>query len=509
MMLRHTTFVFASLALVAGPPKLPLPEAPVRMVIPDVPAFDAALAGSYRQFLRGAPASGDPLVSAWRKTQVGSKLEDQWAKFSGSLPLAWDEIRKLQPSSLGLALLEVGHLEAVLVLETPLAALPMAIPSGETKVHGGISYTLVVAGAGDNSEDPDRRMGLAWARTGPFIFFATSERALKLALDESLAGHGVASPMAGLVAMELDLDRLRKDRYFRREFLFPEGPETGKLRAALRQEGDHLVEVREGSHEPRQAVFTFDAPGAAAAGWEPEGTAFWPAFRRGLLEPIPSPLDRPLPSVRPLPATARATQEDRYLVDFTRPKLAEGAAPWEEGELAAWNTLLQRTPISSWGYWLDQDGTRRMVFAWPEAQDGAFLEACRSTLARRAGRTTVVKVGDAQELRVGPNLPALALRRTAGFLWVAPSAKALQSVPAPQAGGELIRWSRLDLASVRGEAARWAKVEGPARPEQVRPLSDRVLGLLGWIPATPSMSVERRKSATGWTEKVVFGGQGR
>lgn len=509
MMPRQLILFSAALALTAGDPKLPLPEAPLRMVIPDVASFDAALTGNYRRFLTGSPRPGDPLVSAWRKTQVGSKLEDQWAKFSASLPLNWDSIRKLQPKALGLALLDVGHLEAVLLVETPVAVLPIAFPAGEKKVYGGVAYTLAMQGTADGSEDPDRRMGLAWARQGPWLFLATSERALKLALDDALNGRGIAAPLAGLVSMEIDLDRLRKDRYFRREFVFPDGPETGKLRTALRKEGGHLVEVREGLTEPRNAVFTFEAQGAATAGWEPEGTAFWPAFRRGLLEPIPLLLDQPVPSVRPLPAATSAAAEDRYLVDFTQPKLAAGAAPWEEGELATWKTLLERTPISSWGFWVGPEGTRRMVFAWPEAQDAAFLEACRATVARRAGSATVVKEVTAQEIRVGPGLPALALRRTAGFLWVGPTARSLQSVPAPTASGDLIRWARLDLAAVRGEAARWAKLEGPARPEQVRPLSDRVLGLLGWLPATTSISVERRKTRTGWTEKIIFGQSAR
>ena len=508
MMPRHSIFLCASLLLAAGEP-FPLPEAPLRMVIPDVQAFDAALTGSYRLFLEGTPRDDDPLVSAWRKTQVGSKLEDQWGKFSGSLPLTWSEIRKLQPKSLGLALLEVGHLEAVLVLETTLAALPIPFPAGKKKLHGGVAYTLVMAGTADGSDDPDRRMGLAWARKGPFLFLATSERALKLALDESLGGRGVVAPMAGFIAMELDLDALRKDRYFRREFLFPEGPETGKLRTALRKEGGHLVEVREGRTEPRRAVFTFEAPGAASAGWEPEGTAFWPAFRRGLLEPIPVLQDQPVPAMRPLPAATAATPEDRYLVDFTRPRMAEGALAWEEGDLTTWKALLKRTPVTNWGYWVGSDGTRRMVFAWPEAQDQAFLEACQATVSRRAGKTTLTKEGEVQELRAGPNLPTLAVRRTAGFLWVAHSAQALRSVSAPRPGEALIRWARLDLGAVRGETPRWAKAEGPARPEYTRPLSDRVLGLLGWMPATTSISVERRKTATGWTEKIVFGSEGK
>ena len=494
-----------SLGLIAGDVKPPLPEAPIRVVIPDVPAFDAALKGAYRRALTGNPKPNDPVASAWRKTQVGSKLEDQWMKFSKDLPLTWDEILKFHPKSLGLALLEVGHLEAVLVMETPLAALATALPAGTHKSHGGVSYDLVAAGAADGSDDPDRRMGLAWARMGERLILATSERALKLAIDEAQAGRGFTAPLPGIVSMELDLEVLRKDRYFKREFLFPEGPETGKIRAALRLDGGHLVEVREGVNDPRGSVFTFEAPAAAAQGWEPEGQEFWPAFRRGLLEPIPNPADKPVPALVPLPSAARQATEDRYAINLTQPMLVAGASPWEEGDLKPWKALLDKKPILSWGYWITQDGARRLAFAWPEAMDAEFIELCRVTVARRAGKATVAKIGDAQEIRVGPGLAALAIRRTGDFLWVGQHAQDLQNAPSPKSDAGLIRWAKVDLGAVRAEAGRWAKAEGPARPEQVRPLSDRVLGLLGWMPATTSIWVERRKTSAGWEEKIVFG----
>jgi hypothetical protein len=47
-------------------------------------------------------------------------------------------------------------------------------------------------------------------------------------------------------------------------------------------------------------------------------------------------------------------------------------------------------------------------------------------------------------------------------------------------------------------------VEGPAQPEQVRPLSDRILGMLGWMPATRAVRVERRRDKDGWIETVAF-----
>jgi len=505
--MRSLTPVFLLGALVslrAAEIRMPLPKAPVRVIIADVKAFNTALTGSYRQFLRGTPEATDPLLSAWRKTQVGSKLEDQWSKFAETLPLDWGTILKLQPRSLGLALLEVGNLEAVLVLDTPLATLPLEIPAGESKTHGGITFTTVVRGAGDASDDPERRMGLAWARKGTRLFLATSERALKLALDEAQGNGGVSPSLPGLISLELDLEALRKDRYFNREFLFEPGPETGILKAALRPEQGHLVEVREGRTEARDTVPIFKVSGAASVGWEPQGTEFWPAFRRGLLEPIPTPAEKPVPTLRTLPEAAQGSVEDRYAVDFTRPKLLATAAEYEKGELEAWEALLAKTPIPSWGYWVGGDGSRRMVFPWPEGQDAAFLEACRATTARRAGRATAVKVGDTSELRVGPGLSALALRRTGAYLWVGHSAASLKDAPTPQPEAALVRWAHLDLGAVRREAARWAKVEGPGSPEQVRPFSDRVLGLLGWMPATRAISVERRKTPEGWRERITF-----
>jgi hypothetical protein len=145
----------------------------------------------------------------------------------------------------GFALLEVGHLEAVLAIDTPLARLPVAPRAGTARTHAGVPYQLVAPGAADGSEDSDRRMGLAWARMGSVLLVATSERALRLAVDESLAGRGFAAPLPGLISLELDLEALRKDRYFRREFLFGEGREEGKVRAALPLEIGQLSEERE------------------------------------------------------------------------------------------------------------------------------------------------------------------------------------------------------------------------------------------------------------------------
>ena len=504
-MIRSILFATLVFALQAQAP-LPLPDGPVRLVIPEAAAFDAALTGGYRQCLNGEPREDDPLVTAWRRTQVGTKLEDQWSRLSADLPWTWDTIRKLQPRAVGLAILDVGHLEAVLVIETPLAQLPVTLPKGQARTHGGVSYAFVAKGAADGSEDKDRRMGLAWARMGGRLILATSERALKRTVDEALAGRGFQAPLPGLVAMELDLDALRKDRYFRREFPFPEGPEKGRVRAALRRSNGGLIEVREGTNEPRKGGFAFPGTGFAAAGWQAEGEAFWPTFRRACLEPIPNPAEEPVAALAPLPLAGAKTSEDRYAVNFTQPRVSVNGSKTEAGDLAPWKALLARQPVSSWGYAVTADGARRVVFPWPANLDMDFLEACRATMVRRAGRATVEKVGDVQEIRVGPNLPALALRRMGALLWVGPSARDLKALPQPTAETDLIRWAQVDLDAVRAEGPRWAKVEGPARPEQVRPLSDRVLGLLGWMPTTRSLRVVRHRTASGWTETVTFGG---
>jgi hypothetical protein len=488
--------------IVAADDGLPLPAAPLRVVIPDVAAFDAALTGGYRRALTGRPEDGDPVTAAWRRSPVGSKLEAQWTLLSGDLPWTWDQILELRPRALSLALLSIGSLEAVLVVATPLAALPVAPPSGEAKAHGGIGYHLVAAGAADGSADPERRAGLAWSLHGGRLFLATSERALLLALDEALAGHGFPAPLPGLVSLDLDLDALRKDRYFRREFLFGDGREEGHVKAALRLERGHLVEIREGAGESGTAAFAFDAPGAIASAWEPDGTGLWPALRAALLEPWPALVDRPVPPFSALPSVRRVN-EGRYLLNLEKAPAADAA--WEEGDLALWHTVSSGAPVPGFGMSLYPDEERRLVFAWPADRQDALEKACRATIERRGGRVEVVDVGDAREFRVGPDLAVLAVRRAGAFVWLGRSAKALADVAAPRPAPEVVRWGRADLGTVRAEAVRWQKAEGPAAPERLRPLSDRVLGLLGWMPAITSIELERRRTSGGWTERLVFG----
>jgi hypothetical protein len=491
----------------AGEAGLPLPAAAVRVVIPDVAAFDRALTGSYRRAFTGEPEEGDSVVAAWRRTQVGAKLEDQWRQLSSDLPWTWDQVLKLEPRSIGLALLDVGNLEAVIVVDARIVTLPTALSPGTPKSHAGVACHVVTRGAADGAEDSGRRMGLAWTWLGSRLLLATSERALGLAIDESLAGRVFDAPLPGLVSLDLDVDALRKDRYFRREFLFGPPTDGGHIVAALRAEGDHLVEVREGRGDAGAGGAVFDAPGAVAAAWEPDDAVLPSALRAAILEPLSSLSDRPVPPIVPLPP-ALAASADRYLVNLEQPP--ESGATWEEGELPAWRDLLAKRPAGGWGYALGGDGSRRIVFAWPEGLDDELLQLSRAIVGRRSGPTVVVTSPGSREIRVGPDLAAVALRRTGGFMWIGRTAAELADAATPIPSPDIVRWARVDLDAVRAEAGlRWPKVEGPAAPEQTRPLSDRILGLLGWMPETRSLSVERRKTENGWSERVVLGGERR
>jgi len=219
-------------AMATEPTGLPLPPAPVQLVIPDAAAFDSALAGRWRLALTGAPEAGDPLLAAWRQSPLGTKLEDQWRRLAGELPWSWSEIRRMQPRAVGVALLNVGALEAVLAIETPLATLPIHPPAGHERVHEGVAYRSVAGGAADGVTG-ERRAGLAWTRLGRHLVLATSERALCLAIDESLAGRSVAAALPGLASLALDVASLRRDLYFRREFLFLDDSGDEQILAAL------------------------------------------------------------------------------------------------------------------------------------------------------------------------------------------------------------------------------------------------------------------------------------
>lgn len=515
---RAAALLLLATRLTAGPAHAadgpPLPDAPLRLVIPDVAAFDAALGGSFRAALTGSLPDDDPAYGAWRQSQVGAKLIAQWEKLAADLPWTWEQIPALGARRLGLAVLDVGHLETVLAISTPVVALPATLAKGETRSHGAMRYQVVAAGAGDAgasgagtgaaTEEGERRMGLAWTVAGEWLLIATSERALLASLDELGAGRGFAAPLAGLVSLELDLDRLRADRYFKREFLFAPGPESGRVRAALRHEGRGFVEVREGAHENRAAGYDFDLAEAVTAGWEGDGALLWPALRRGILEPVPDPADRPQVSLGLLPAATVDKSDDRYLVSFLRPLAKPGAPSTDEGELADWRAWLEKNPVAGFAFAVARDGSRMLGVPWAAARDEELLALARSTAARRAGRVEVANVGDAREIRAGADLPLVAIRRVGELVWIGPSARALASAPVSRRSVDRVRWARVDLASARGEAPRWERAEGPAAPEQVRALSDRIVGLLRWIPDVASVSVERRLTADGFRERVDF-----
>jgi hypothetical protein len=490
-----------TLPLPAAEPLLPLPEAPVVLVSFDPAALDRALSGGFRKALTGSLDVEDPVARGLRQTRVGGKLDEQWALFAADLPLSWSEIAAMKPTSLGLALLSAGDLEAVLAVRTPLAQLPVTLPAGEARSRNGVPYAFVSRGAGDE-RTLDRRMGLAWARVDGTLLLATSERALLLSLDRAAAKKGFASFLPGTVSARLDLAALRKDRYFRREFLFAEGlegTESGVLLCALREENGRLVEVREGLAPRGPAAQRWSTEGrrVAAAGWETASGRFPAALRRGLLEPVPSPSERPGGALRPLP-DPNAAQGERYLVDLTKPVPAAGEG--DAAELPRWTAFLEGLDLEGWGWEVSTDGARRLLVKVPPAKEAELLDLAKATLTRRAGATTAAPAS----LTVGPALPGLAWARRGDWLWLAASERHLEGAPSPSADGDLVRWSRLDLDAVRAEKAPWRDAEGAVFEGRVRPFSDRILGLLGWAPKTSSVAVERRQEGDRFRERIVF-----
>ncbi len=502
--MKPTPFVIpllAALPLIAAEPLLPLPEAPVVVVSTDPAALDRALAGGFRRALSGTLQEDDPVARGLRQTRVGGKLDDQRALLAADLPLSWTEIAATKPTALGLALLSAGDLEAVLAIRTPLAQLPFALPAGEARSRNGVPYAFVARGAGDE-RTLDRRMGLAWARLDGTLIVATSERALHLALDRAAAGKGFGAFLPGLVSARLDLAALRADRYFRREFLFAEGvrgTDRGILLCAMRADDGRLVEVREGesASAPEAPRWSLDGRGVAAAGWEADGGRFPAALRRGLLEPLPAPSDRPRLARRPLP-DPDAAQGERYLVDLTRAVPPEGEA--DAAELPRWAALFRELKLEGWGWEVGADGARRLLARIPKGHEAAFLALARETLARRAGRAGASPTA----FTVGPSLPALAWSRRGDWLWLAADEAHLTKAPDPAAEAGLVRWSRLDLDAVRAERVAWRDAEGASFEGNVRPFSDRILGLLGWAPKSSAVAVERRQEGSRFRERIVF-----
>ncbi|MFN7972335.1 MAG: hypothetical protein U0166_08300 [Acidobacteriota bacterium] len=382
MTLSRPLLAILALAAVARGEGLPLPPAPVRVVIPDAAAFDAALTGPWRAALTGEADEGDPVVKAWRWSPVGLKLEEQWGLLSGDLAWTWTDLMALQPKSIGLSLLSVGNLEVVVVVETPLAELPAEPPEGTEKTYKGISYRVVVKGAGDGSLDVSRRMGLAWARRAGLLFLATSERALLLALDEAVDGHGIAAPLPGVVAVELDTKALRQDRYFKREFLWETDVPDDRIVAALAIEataGRRDARRRPRDRRRRHAV---RHERCRAAGWE-AGKRALDAIRSASSRRSPQTSGRPRQlSLAPLPAAEPHKAEDPYLVNLEKPfrKVRRSS----RGRARAGSS--SSTQPAGWGFAARccADGRDRSSFrSTRRTRDKSRL--CRATVARAAG----------------------------------------------------------------------------------------------------------------------------
>jgi len=490
---------------------LPLPAALVRLSIPDVPAFDAALGGGFKQALYGTLKEGDGVALGFGQSQVGAKLQDQWTRFHGEEALSFQTIVDLETTSLALAVLNVGHLEMVLVLETPLASLPDLFEEGTSRIAHGRTYHLVRTGAADEGNDGETRMGLAWSLDSGRLIVTTSERAMDLALAAVEAGNRFVPKLGGLASLELDSEALRKDLYFKREFLFGSLPAAGEsggtLSAALRLEAGRLVEVREGNlTSPGQRGATFEAPGALASGWIADASSLLAELRRGVLEPVPDPGLRPRLPISPLPPPGRATAADRYATSIEVALPARNGLTGEGAEIEAWQALLSSQSVEGFGYLITKSRARLLALPWPKDKDAEFTSLIEATLSRRGARLSPLSPGaEARQYALGPNLPVFAYKRAGDFVWIAPSAADLADVPAISWSRETLRFARLDVAAAREEGRRWARIEGPSSPDRVRPLSDRVLGLLGWMPSVRTLEVERRVKGTGFEERIVFG----
>ncbi|HRB13682.1 MAG TPA: hypothetical protein PKU70_11790, partial [Vicinamibacteria bacterium] len=492
-------------------PGLPLPAAMIRLSIPDVGAFDAALGGGFKKALYGTLPEDDGVARGFAQSQVGAKLHDQWTRFRGDTAVSFQTLVELQASSAALAVLNIGHMEMVLVLETPLAALPDIFEAGTSRIDSGRTYHLVRTGAADEGASGETRMGLAWSKDRALLVITTSERAMKLALAAVAAGERFAPKLPGLAGLELDLDALRDDLYFKRDFLFgslPSASESrGKLSAALRLESGRLVEVREGATSaPGSRGAVFEAKDAVASGWIGDASTLLAELRRGVLEPVPNPVARPQLAIAPLPAAKAASAEDRYAISVEVPASSPGGASSEAAEIEAWSALLSAQPVAGFGYLVTPSRARLLAIPWPKEKDADLSALLDATLTRRGARLVPASAtGDSRQYVLGPGLPVLAYRRMGEFIWLAPSAADLRSAPAISWSAEVTRFSKLNLQAARDEGRRWARIEGPRSSENVRPLADRVLGLLGWMPAVRTLEVERRVTGSGFKERVVFG----
>ena len=489
--------------------RLPLPKAMIRLSIPDLRAFDGGLGGGFEKALHGTLPADDGVALGFSQSQVGTKLQDQWSRFQGENVLSLQTLLDLQVSSLALAVLNVGHLEMALVAKTPLSALPDLFEAGTSRIDHGLTYHLVRTGAADEGANPDTRMGLAWSLENGVLVVSTSERAMKLALAAVSSNERFSPKLDGLASLELDMDALRKDLYFKREFLFGSlatfDDSRGPIGAALRVEAGRFVEVREGALSTLGARgATFEAGDALSSGFVPDRSSLLSELRRGILEPIPEPGLLPLLGVAPLPPGRAQSAEDRYATNIEIP-LPENGTLAEGGEIEAWKALLSSEPVAGFGYVITRSHSRLLAIPWPEARDREFDALIAATLSRRGARLAPEKpASDGREYVFGPGLKALSWRRAGDFIWLAPSLADLVNPPKITWSSDVLRFAKINLGAVREEGNRWRKIEGPRADDAARPLSDRVLGLLGWMPSVRTLEVERRAAGSNFSERVVF-----
>jgi hypothetical protein len=188
------------------------------------------------------------------------------------------------------------------------------------------------------------------------------------------------------------------------------------------------------------------------------------------------------------------------------PAASSGGFATEAAEIEAWSALFAARPVAGFGYLVTSARARLFAIPWPKDKDTELSSLLEATLTRRGARLLPSSSsGDSRQYLMGPGLPVLAFKRMGDFVWIAPTAADLRSAPAVSWSNEVVRFSKLDLAATRQEGKRWARIEGPRSSDRVRPFSDRVLGLLGWMPLVRTLEVERRVTASGFKERVVFG----
>jgi len=243
-----------------------------------------------------------------------------------------------------------------------------------------------------------------------------------------------------------------------------------------------------------------------ASGWIGDAAELLLELRRGVSEPVPAPSQRPRVAVAPLPSSTAASALDRYATSIEVPRALDRGSATESAELEAWTTLLSSQAVEGFGYVITRSRARLLAIPWPKERDAELASLLEATLGRRGARLAPsTPSADTRQYLVGPGLPVLAVRRLGDFVWIAPSAADLRSAPAVSWSTDIVRFAKLNLAAAREEGKRWARIEGPRSSDSVRPLSDRVLGLLGWMPSVRTLEVERRVTSSAFKERLVFG----